>query len=245
VGEVGSSFLAVDVAHEVALVDRRDRRALDPCWVWQGGAVPAAGSPETPSEAVEPLRETPGMTTFAEKPTLRSERLVLRPIVATDADAMWADLDDAEGMRLTGTHTEFSRDAIDRWAASRSDADDRLDLAVTDSKTGEWLGEVVINEWDPDNRSCSFRIALSAHARNRGVGTEATRLLLDHVFDEIDDPPVHRVELAVFAFNPRAIAVYERVGFIREGVSRDALLWDGEFVDSIQMAMLRTDRTAH
>jgi RimJ/RimL family protein N-acetyltransferase len=48
----------------------------------------------------------------------------------------------------------------------------------------------------------------------------------------------------VFAFNPRAIAVYERVGFVREGISRDALLWDEEFVDSIQMAMLRTDRTA-
>jgi RimJ/RimL family protein N-acetyltransferase len=184
------------------------------------------------------------MASFADKPTLRGVRVVLRPIVAADADSMWADLDDAEGMRLTGTHAEFTRDAIERWAASRAATDDRLDLAVTDPDTGQWLGEVVINDWDPNNRSCSFRIALSAHARNRGVGTEATRLLLDHVFDEIDDPPVHRVELSVFAFNPRAIAVYERVGFVREGVARDALLWDGEFVDSIQMAMLRTDRGA-
>jgi RimJ/RimL family protein N-acetyltransferase len=185
------------------------------------------------------------MATFADKPTLRGDRVVLRPIVAADADAMWADLDDVEGMRLTGTHATFTRDAIDRWAASRAAADDRLDLAATDPRTAEWLGEVVINDWDPDNRSCSFRIALSAHARNRGVGTEATRLLTDFVFDEVDDPPVHRIELAVFAFNPRAIAVYERVGFVREGVARDALLWDGEFVDSIQMAILRTDRIAH
>ena len=184
------------------------------------------------------------MTSFADKPTLRGERVVLRPMLDADADAMYADLADPEGMRLTGTHAEFSREAVERWAASRADADDRLDLVATDPETGRWLGEVVINEWDPDNRSCSFRIALSAHARDRGIGTEATRMLIDYVFDEIDDPPVHRVELSVFAFNPRAVAVYERVGFVREGVARDALLWDGQFVDSIQMAMLRTDRSA-
>jgi RimJ/RimL family protein N-acetyltransferase len=184
------------------------------------------------------------MATFADKPTLRGERVVLRPMLATDADAMCADLDDEEGTRFTGSHDEFTRDAIERWTASRADSDDRLDLVATDPETGAWLGELVINEWDPDNRSCAFRIALSPFARNRGVGTEATRMLLDYVFDEIDDPPVHRVELGVFAFNPRAIAVYERVGFVREGISRDALLWDEEFVDSIQMAMLRTDRTA-
>lgn len=100
----------------------------------------------------------------------------------------------------------------------------------------------MINDWDPDNRSCNFRIALGPNARDRGVGTEATRLVVDAVFDLIDDPPVHRIELEVYAFNPRALAVYERVGFRREGVRRDALRWDGEYVDAIQMSILRTDR---
>jgi RimJ/RimL family protein N-acetyltransferase len=199
--------------------------------------------PETPAVKAMRLWQTPRVATFADKPTLAGERVLLRPILPSDADAMWADLDDEEGMRLTGTHETFSREAIERWAATRADADDRLDLAATDPTTGDWLGELVINEWDPDNRSCNFRIALSAHARGRGVGTEATRLLIDYVFDEIDDPPVHRVALGVFAFNPRAIAVYERVGFVREGVFRGALRWDGRFVDSIQMAMLRSDRS--
>lgn len=131
---------------------------------------------------------------------------------------------------------------VERWTATRGETDDRLDLAVVDAGSGEWLGEVVVNEWDEDNRSCSFRIALSADARGRGIGTEATRLIVDHVFDGIDDPPVHRLELEVYAFNPRAIGVYERVGFRREGVRRDALLWDGQFVDAITMSILRSDR---
>ena len=167
------------------------------------------------------------------------ERVLLRPIVASDADDMWVDLDDEEANRLTGTHGTFTREQIDRWCADRADAPDRLDLAVIERRTGAWSGEVVINEWDPDNRSCSFRIALSQHARNRGLGTEATRLIVDHVFDEL---PVNRLELEVYAFNPRAVAIYEKVGFRREGVRRDALLWDGEFVDAIMMSVIRSDR---
>jgi RimJ/RimL family protein N-acetyltransferase len=75
------------------------------------------------------------------------------------------------------------------------------------------------------------------------VGTEATRLLVDHAFTEIEDPPVHRIGLEVYEFNHRAVRLYERMGFRREGVLRDALHWDGGFHDALVMSMLRTDRS--
>ena len=182
------------------------------------------------------------MVTFADKPTITGDRVVLRPLVASDAEHMWADLADEESTRFTGTHDDFTRDQIDRWCGTRADQHDRLDLAVVDRVTGAWAGEVVINEWEPDNRSCSFRIALGPGGRDRGLGTEATRLIVDHVFDQIDDPPVHRLSLEVYDFNARGIAVYEKVGFRREGVLRDALHWNGEFRDAIVMSIIRTDR---
>ena len=72
-----------------------------------------------------------------------------------------------------------------------------------------------------------------------GYGTEATSLLVNHVFLTT---PVHRIGLEVYPFNPRAQHVYEKVGFRQEGVMRDALLWDGERVDSVLMSVLRTDQ---
>ena len=182
------------------------------------------------------------MATFADKPIIRGDRIVLRSLDASDAASMWADVDDDEIMHFTGTRAEFTREQIDAWCASRPDQLDRLDLAVTDADTGAWLGEVVVNDWDPDNRSCNFRIALSAGGRDRGIGTEATRLVVEHVFEAIDDPPVHRLSLEVFDFNPRAMTVYERCGFVREGVLRDVIFWRGEFHDAIVMSILRTDR---
>ncbi len=183
------------------------------------------------------------MASFGDKPTIRGDRVVLRPMTASDAASMWADAHDDEISHFTGTHADFTEEQIVEWCSTRADQDDRLDLAVTDPTTGAWFGEVVVNEWDPDNRSCSFRIALSSGARDRGVGTEATQLIVDHVFDEITDPPVHRISLEVYDFNVRALAVYERVGFIREGVLRDALHWQGEHHDAIVMSMLRPDRS--
>ncbi len=179
------------------------------------------------------------MKSFAEKPTLTGERVILRPLVAEDAEHMWRDIHDAEANRLTGTHGTFEREQIAEWCASRADQEDRLDLAVIDRATGRWAGEVVINEWDPDNATCGFRIALAADSRDRGLGSEATRLIVDYAFDEL---PVNRLELEVFAFNPRAIAVYERIGFVREGVARQALQWEGTYVDAILMSIIRSDR---
>jgi len=47
-----------------------------------------------------------------------------------------------------------------------------------------------------------------------------------------------RVELDVHADNARAIALYEKVGFVREGVARDAVFVDGEYRDAINMAIV-------
>jgi RimJ/RimL family protein N-acetyltransferase len=178
------------------------------------------------------------MSPFAEKPTITGKIVVLRPIVADDAQDLWDDLQDPDARRLTGTHAMFSGGQIDRWCATRIDQDDRLDLAVVDRAEGAWLGEAVIHEWDPDNRACGFRIALRSTARGRGVGTEATLLVLDHA---LADPAVNRVSLEVLALNERARRVYRRVGFVEEGTLREALWWHDRPHDVIVMSVLRNE----
>jgi hypothetical protein len=42
----------------------------------------------------------------------------------------------------------------------RNDQSDRLDLAIADRATGACRGEAVLNEWDPGNASCTFRILM-------------------------------------------------------------------------------------
>jgi RimJ/RimL family protein N-acetyltransferase len=176
---------------------------------------------------------------FAEKPTLFGDLVLLRPVTVEDVPGLIEMLHDPEGNRLTGTHADFDPAVAENWYATRAEHEDRLDLAVVERATGAYVGEVVLNELDADNRSCGFRISLlGPRAFGRGYGTEATRLVLAHAFDAVG---INRVELEVYDFNPRARHVYEKVGFVHEGTKRQALLWDGEWVDAHLMAILASD----
>lgn len=172
------------------------------------------------------------------KPTLVGERTILRPVSADDAEGLLDLVSDEAGNRLTGTRgVELTLEAARAWYGSRGEQDDRLDLAVIDRASGEYAGEVVLNELEREDRSCNFRIGLRPAFQDRGLGSEATRLVIDHAFAI----GLHRVGLEVYAFNPRARRVYERAGFVYEGTKRDALLWDGEWTDAIVMSILESD----
>ena len=71
--------------------------------------------------------------------------------------------------------------------------------------------------------------------RVRGLG----RRLIDATLEKTFAGGFTRVELDVHADNLRVIALYERVGFVRGGVIRDAFLADGMYRDAIAMALVR------
>ncbi|KPC66555.1 GNAT family N-acetyltransferase [Streptomyces chattanoogensis] len=181
---------------------------------------------------------------FRFKPTLDGELVVLRPVTVDDVSALMPMFRDAEVARLTGSHGEGAPDEaqLRAWYGSRAGQDDRLDLAVVERATGDVVGEAVLNEWDPGNESCSFRISFVPGAHGRGLGTEATRLIVGYGFEKL---ALHRISLEVYAFNPRARRVYEKVGFVPEGVLRGALLWEGERVDAAVMSILAPEWLEH
>jgi RimJ/RimL family protein N-acetyltransferase len=51
-----------------------------------------------------------------------------------------------------------------------------------------------------------------------------------------------RIELTVRADNARAISLYEKFGFAREGECRDAIFFDGRYEDLIMMANVDRSR---
>lgn len=189
---------------------------------------------------------------FAVKPTLTGEKVVLRPFRDEDLSALLEALLDPEARILTGSvHDEEQARApmtaedetsAREWFRTRNQQGDRLDLEVVDKPTGHCVGEVVLNQWDPGNESCNFRIFIGPRGRDRGLGTEATRLIVGYGFEHLG---LHRISLEVYSFNPRARRAYEKAGFRPEGVLRQSLRYNGEWIDATIMSILAPEWATH
>jgi aminoglycoside 6'-N-acetyltransferase len=82
------------------------------------------------------------------------------------------------------------------------------------------------------------QLALHPDARGRGVADKAARLLQRHL---VRDLGIHRLQLEIYAFNERALAHAERVGFRREGVRRLAYRSGDGWVDGVLFGLVAED----
>ncbi|MDB5474754.1 MAG: GCN5-related N-acetyltransferase [Phenylobacterium sp.] len=103
---------------------------------------------------------------------------------------------------------------------------------------GKLIGAASLNRQERHRRSHAGDIGMAVHDAyaGRGAGTALMAAIVD-LADRWWN--LRRLELEVYADNARAIALYERFGFEREGLLRAYAWRDGDYVDSIPMARLK------
>ncbi|MFD2370543.1 GNAT family N-acetyltransferase [Brevibacillus sp. GCM10020057] len=174
----------------------------------------------------------------AQKPVrfLEGERVYLRPLGLDDTDWYFRSLYKRETRRLTGTQKHYTREQIHQYIESKAQDSSSVLLLIARRDDDQVIGDIQIGGIDTFNRNAYIRISIeNSDNQGKGFGSEAMRLMLDYGFGILN---LHRIELNVFAFNERAIKAYEKLGFQREGVQRQALYYNHAYHDSILMAML-------
>ena len=145
---------------------------------------------------------------------------------------------DIEVARFTGSKTSYTQEEVVSFFKQCIDAKDRYDFVIVEPK-GHIIGESVLNEIDEDLKCANYRVALfHNNSRNRGIGSWAIKNTLAFAFDTLK---LHRVELEVFSFNPRAIHSYKKAGFKQEGILKDSIKDGDNYGDTILMAILEDD----
>lgn len=125
---------------------------------------------------------------------------------------------------------------FDSYMSNRGNA---VRCAITEDDNDEILALVSLVSINYMNQSAEFHIMVgNFENQGRGIGTFAINEMLNHAFNNMN---LQRIELTVLDDNERAIYLYEKCGFVKEGKKRKARYKNGKFVDVLMYSILKSE----
>jgi len=174
------------------------------------------------------------------RPTLKTERLQLRPLAASDAAGLHEAYGDPEAMKFWDFPA--SRDLAQTRARIPANTSRHAAWAILSRDGKRFLGMVNYHHREAWNRRLEVGYILARRHWGKGLMQEALSAFLDHCFAELD---THRVEAIIEPANGRSARLAEALGFTAEGLLRDRLCVEGRFRDVTMYGLLAEEWSAN
>lgn len=172
---------------------------------------------------------------------LAGENVRLNALTKDDVDRMldWEEHSDFKRLGSSNPAFPWTRGRTEKWLEELDESSDEYYFAIRAVRDSVLVGVVSIDEIEWTHGTGQLGIGIGeSRDWGKGYGREACALALDFAFHELN---LHRIGLGVFAYNERAIKLYESLGFVREGVERESIYRDGERYDQYFYGLLRPD----
>lgn len=115
---------------------------------------------------------------------------------------------------------------LKEWIVKVQSSDNNYSFAVRLNDDEEIIGYAELSNIQWWNSTATLGIGIGDNSiRGKGCGRESVELLLDFAFKELN---LHRIQLNVMCYNEKAINLYEKLGFKREGTYREFIHRDGK-----------------
>ena len=166
----------------------------------------------------------------------------LRPYCIQDAPSALGWMNDPETTRFLGYG--FSRprtlEEVTEMLEMRIDGDlSGESFVIADAETGDYMGQCDLLLPDEKAKKAELAIVLLPQYRGKGIGRQALELLLAFGFAHYD-----RLYLKCAAPNLPARKLYEKAGFVKEGILRRDMMIGGELTDTVIYGMLKEEYEA-
>lgn len=163
--------------------------------------------------------------------------MIIRNAEIADAERLVSLIADAEKsgfMMFEPGERQISPEQLSKRIAAIKQEDNSAILLAEDK--GELKGYLFIIGNSPQRTShrVYLAIGIGEGSRGQGVGTS--------LFEQLDawaiEKGIHRLELTVMIHNRAGIALYQKAGFKIEGIKKNSLKVNGEYIDEYYMAKL-------
>ena len=127
-------------------------------------------------------------------------------------------------------------DVVNEAIRDRNDPT-KMDLTIVDRATDKPIGRVIVTRIDRHSDSLDITKLYigDLEMRGNGCGEDVMRNLLEYFFTFMH---MERVSLDYYTGNKAAQNLYEKLGFVNEGIARNATKKNGRYYDLNLMSML-------
>ncbi len=169
--------------------------------------------------------------------TIRTPRLLLRPIKLTDIDDVFAYARDPEWSRFLPIEQPYERRLAEQFVARQAlaDWDESPEWGI--EYEGRVVGTVALRP-DRKHRRAGIGYALARWLWGQGIMTEAAGAIVDQAFQQL---AIERLDSFAIAGNVGSTRVMEKLGMQREGVLRRRRMQRGELYDEVHYSILRDE----
>jgi diamine N-acetyltransferase len=170
------------------------------------------------------------------------ERIRLRAIERSDLSRYVKWLNDPQVASGVGRFLPMSFEEEEQWFIKLLERDPlERPFAIDIRSSEDWIHVGSCGLFDFNHQARCAELGIMIGARDfwdQGFGSEVMQILLRHGFLTLN---LHRIFLHVYAFNERALKMYQRLDFKEEGRLRDHHYYNGRYFDTVIMSILRED----
>jgi ribosomal-protein-alanine N-acetyltransferase len=179
------------------------------------------------------------MTSMASDLILKGETIFLRPLTLADVNQNYLSwLQDEEVMQGIAT-SGYTIENLRTYVEIRVSDPTVAFFGIFDNKTNKHIGNVKLDFHDTEANVSELGLLIGDKDQwGKGVGSEACRLAIEYGFKSMK---LRKIYLAVYESNPHAKKLYEKIGFITEGVLRKHVAVKGQYVDKYLMGLFKEE----
>ena len=172
---------------------------------------------------------------------LKGENLYLRPLELEDANGNYPNwLNDPIVCKYNshGT-THYTKEMAIEYINFVTNSSVHKVFAICDNKTNIHMGNISLQQISIKNHSAEFAILFGEHQfMGKGLSKEASVLLLNYGFKTLK---LHRIYCGTSKYNLPMQKLALSLGMELEGIQKDAMYKNEEFIDMYQYAIIKNN----
>ena len=175
---------------------------------------------------------------IADIPTLETERLYLKPLSLDYTSQVYVDwMNDPEVNKYLESGGDYTLEKLTEYL-TEVERKPKYFWAITLKETNAHVGNIKIDPIHLVHLHGEYGIMLGDRAVwGEGIAYEVSKEVLRFCFEELQ---LRKINLGVISKNEKAIKLYQKLGFTLEGHFKQHIAFQGEYVDTIRMAIFNS-----